>query len=254
MTARPYRLLGASDRAAIQAALTEPLAAWGRTWLGEDSALRLELGADLPADQDADWQVQGAGPNLWLAWEQSLWHDSVLSDAMFPLGGDDQGSAIPGPLTEAVLLACRTDLLQQIWTKVGETGAPAMKNGLHGVNLGPGSGCAFARIVGNGLELSLAFGGALLESLAAPQRPAVKKPALQPRQAGLGVATLRLEVMLGDAEISLVELSSLSVGDVIALDSATRDPLSVHVVGGSRAFQAHLGRNAERKVVQVSGK
>jgi flagellar motor switch protein FliM len=84
-------------------------------------------------------------------------------------------------------------------------------------------------------------------------RPTAKAGPLQPRTAAIGNGTVQLEITLGDAELSLAELASIAVGDVISLDASPRDPISVRTSDGQAAFHAYLGRNTERKVIQVSG-
>jgi len=59
-------------------------------------------------------------------------------------------------------------------------------------------------------------------------------------------------VLLGSAELSLKALMSLSVGDVIELDTSLDSPLTVQVAN-KRQFLARVGKSGKRMGVQVVG-
>jgi flagellar motor switch protein FliM len=64
--------------------------------------------------------------------------------------------------------------------------------------------------------------------------------------------SLPVTVLLGSAELSLKALMSLSVGDVIELDTSLDSPLTVQVAN-KRQFLARVGKSGKRMGVQVVG-
>ncbi len=63
-------------------------------------------------------------------------------------------------------------------------------------------------------------------------------------------ASLPVTVILGSAELTLKNLMSLSVGDVIELDAALDNPLTVQVAN-KKQFQARVGKSGKRMGVQI---
>jgi len=63
-------------------------------------------------------------------------------------------------------------------------------------------------------------------------------------------AKLDVEVRLGEADISLQELATLRVGDVVQLDLSPYDTLPV-TIGGIERFKARPGRRRERSAAQL---
>jgi flagellar motor switch protein FliM len=69
-------------------------------------------------------------------------------------------------------------------------------------------------------------------------------------RAWLGEVPVELQAILGHADFSLDELTSLQVGDVIALERRTHDPVEVRIDG--RAFcRAHAGLAGQRVALEV---
>ena len=61
---------------------------------------------------------------------------------------------------------------------------------------------------------------------------------------------VRLEVVLGHAELSVTELAGLQRGDVVQLDASVHDPLLVSVAGQPSGLQAWLGRVGQQRAVE----
>jgi hypothetical protein len=250
MNVRPFRLVGESDRVALRSALRDSMSAWVQAWFSQAPQVNLEFDSQPETGIARGWLAVGELPDRWIAWRQ----DSALAKAMlrhlFP--GTGAGSSA-GSLGDAVVRDCMADLAGSC---LAAAGMPANSLNCDPTSLpvGYGSGSQFARLTGDSFDQALAFGGAVVEALAAASRPIPAVGSLQARLSAIGAGKVRLEVTLGDAELSLAELASIAVGDVIALDSSPRDPLAVRTGDGQPAFHAHLGRNAERKVLQVSGK
>jgi flagellar motor switch protein FliM len=64
-------------------------------------------------------------------------------------------------------------------------------------------------------------------------------------------ATVPVDAILGRAVLPVSEIARLQVGDVVQLDSVSRDPIIVEVGGLSR-YKAQPGRYGEQSAVQLT--
>jgi flagellar motor switch protein FliM len=65
-------------------------------------------------------------------------------------------------------------------------------------------------------------------------------------------AVIPMKVILGEAELTLKDLMTLKVGDVIELDKSIDSPLVVQV-GNKKQFYARVGRSRKNIGIQISG-
>jgi flagellar motor switch protein FliM len=65
-------------------------------------------------------------------------------------------------------------------------------------------------------------------------------------------AVVPIKVILGNAELTLNDLMTLSVGDVIALDSNIENPMIVQVAN-KKQFYARVGKSRKHLGIQISG-
>jgi flagellar motor switch protein FliM len=83
------------------------------------------------------------------------------------------------------------------------------------------------------------------------ERMAAHQPALVSLDRAAQSARLRLEVMLGDAELELPKVMDLRVGDVLRLSARLHEPLTVSCEGRPFA-RALLGVADGRKAIQFT--
>jgi len=81
---------------------------------------------------------------------------------------------------------------------------------------------------------------------------AVQAPSPALLRARLGDVPIELRAVLGQATFSLDELSSLRVGDVIALDRSAQDPVDL-VVQGRTLFRARAGVAGQWVAIELIG-
>ena len=62
-----------------------------------------------------------------------------------------------------------------------------------------------------------------------------------------------IKAILGNATVSLQDLMSLSIGNVIPLDQSINDPLTVQV-SNKKQFYARVGRSGKKLGIQITGK
>jgi len=87
---------------------------------------------------------------------------------------------------------------------------------------------------------------------AAPRRTTSAVLAGRPASTAFAALPLQLEVVLGQAELSVVELAGLQRGDVVLLDASLHDPLPVSIAGAPAALHAWLGRAGQRRAVEFT--
>lgn len=80
------------------------------------------------------------------------------------------------------------------------------------------------------------------------QDPAARQTALQTMMK----AVVPLRVLLGNADVAMKDLMSLSVGDVIELDNNVADPLVVQVAN-KKQFYARVGKSRKQLGIQICG-
>jgi flagellar motor switch protein FliM len=104
-------------------------------------------------------------------------------------------------------------------------------------------------------RLSLLFALApltVLESLASVAARSVGAVQLEARGRALQSETVVLEAIVGEAEIAVEDLGSLSVGDVIKLNRKIHQPVQVCVRGGGPVCAARLGLSRGRTALQLT--
>lgn len=250
---RPIRFVGVSDQRELERALAKPVADWAKSWFATPPSLSLESRSfsQVAANSEA-WHVRGAMPDSWVAWHAGTSMQTLLR-YLFTDATDDHPK---DGLGESVALECLSDLADRVLDTAGLRSSPAHVPAATRLPIADGSGSQCVRLVGGEAfgEMLLGFGGNVVEILATPTRSTPPPRTLQSRSSALGNSRVTLEVRLGEAELSVAELSTIAVGDVIALDALSHDPLVVRTIDGRVACHAYLGRIAERKIVQVSGR
>jgi Flagellar motor switch protein len=95
----------------------------------------------------------------------------------------------------------------------------------------------------------------LSPALASALMPARKQLSLpehiERRGAAAAAQRIAIEAVLGSAEVSLQELTSLTVGDVIVLSEKLGAPSQVVIRGGEPVAKAALGCVDGRRAIQV---
>jgi hypothetical protein len=256
--ALPFRFVGQTMRRGFEQAVSAPLSAWSEAWFIEPPTAQLKLeDAPWPANSQTQgqWQWAGSAPDAWVAWRQTDAPWSALGRLLF--GAGIGARPTPSPVTEAVLAECMADLAFRV---LQAAGLPPSENapphaGLTSLRHGYGSGAVFGFTGASLPAQALLFGGEVVARLA-PQRtnPARDLPPLTPRAAAIDRATSSVEVVLGEAELSLAQLAGIGRGDVLRLDTRFREPVVVRGDSGAPFARANLGRRDERLAIQFTKK
>lgn len=255
--ARAFRLLGETDHTVFQQTFGRIADDWSREWFAASPVVLFEPDSAAPdvLPDAEEWVVIGRPPECWVAWHlrEGAWRDL----ARWLFNGAPGPSAKPGPLAEAVLRDCLCDLSARVLTDAGFTElweSVSIQAG-SSLRVGYGSGAVFGSLAGDLPRQPLAFGGALVEAIVSTQRtlPALlPAPALVKREASIRNGRTGIEIILGEAELSLAELATISVGDVIRLDALHRHPLRMQTRDGQLVGHIELGTRGEHKAAQFT--
>ncbi len=249
--AQPFRLLGEAGSSALGLELLAEVLDWSATWFAEAPQAELKIEA-APAPLDPDrWTVAGEAPERWVAWQSpgDSWREYIRLLLAAPVAPD----AARTPLIGSLLDDCLSDLATRLLAAAGmatdghRPGTEVQRS----LRTGYGSGAVVARLGGGLPPLRLALGGEIVTALSGRQEPAAADAALTPRKAAIASGSTRLEVILGEAELTLAELANVSPGDVIRLQAAFREPLTVRTSDGRPILHAHLGTRNGRKAIQI---
>ena len=264
MTVQTYKLINRSEISLLLERMTNASQLFvARIAVNEGDAQCTWKALDRPGSVAAhqyEWIVGRRSGEAWLG--MGLTADSVRGFAHTVLG-DTPGAA----LDEGGLIAMR-ELADRFMEELGESliaslrGASVEDQGelrwdrqqpVLGKSI---EGEAYAAIecqLGDRLRLMLVLWPVAVLSclVAAPVTPRDAVP-LEPRKSALQPQKIRLEVIVGEAEMPVHDLTTLKVGDVIKLDRKLEQPLQIQVREGKAVGAVFLGMRNGHAAVQFS--
>jgi hypothetical protein len=262
MSAVPYLLLSDTRRHALAQRIGTALGRWRQSWAGEQTP---QCFVDIPEggiqSSVGGWQdgvCFQAGP-------AQRPHMALLIPTRCLPGIVGMPAERTGPWVRPVekdSLAAQLELeaLRALTTEIlGTSGfdpatlertATSVADTLHELNA---LRYVAARIALGGAKST--FGMLLAPALVSALMPARKQFPLPEHIARRGAAvaaqSIAIDVVLGNAEVSLQELTSLAVGDVIVLSEKLGAPSQVVIKGGAPIAEAALGCLDGRRAIQV---
>jgi hypothetical protein len=246
----PFKLLGASDCAAIAAHAAAASAAWREAWIGANAggapSATSGPAADAPPLDDCLAYATG-GARLYLAHAAAA--RSAVVDALS--GGRSDRVPEAGSIAGGVI----DDALDALAGAIAGGAVARAPEQPPATTWAKGSGAAWLELsIGRATLGWIAEAPLVRDWLAAAgrvPRAAPRVPLTSP-QHGLGRERIEVRVWLGRTELDLGTLHSLATGDVIVLDSRIDEPLGVSVGGRDVAPRAHLGESGGRKAVRLA--
>jgi flagellar motor switch/type III secretory pathway protein FliN len=255
----PYLLLGSSQRAALHDALAVRIARWRERW----STATFTTTISVPETLSSGWSQfthQGGALFSAIADGVALLHVYAMPDFIPILLGVDAHGRGPTVTSHEVADRLRAEMMRSLCT--------TMLQGMSGDRLDFEDGCGarLARLDAarkqRALPVSVSFGPVggrwtvvlhprVVESLAPRRRVASSQP-LERRRLAIAQEQLRVEAVLGEVEVSLAELTSLSCDDVIVLDQALSQPAQLLTETGMRVCGVVLGSDGARLAVRVA--
>jgi hypothetical protein len=261
----PIVLLGDSRRAALLAQIRTVLDSWCAHW---SSTATLRVAFEAPSDVHRKFAESGANSRLRLTRRAATvpallaFFRGDLTTELLEITPCMTALELAAPIT--VLAG---DMAQAVQAQIGQSFServkglftdaevasesrtlrecldePGMRRWIH-LSVAIGSGRPFAWLL-----LHPASVAALV-----PNPSGVSTEALASRRGALGVdAAITLEAVLGDAEVTLVELTALALGDVVVLKQSLSASAQLRTTTGRHVVAAQLGRLGEQRAVTVT--
>jgi flagellar motor switch/type III secretory pathway protein FliN len=257
MPVRPFVLLAGSRLRAIRVRLSTLLEGWCADW-GLDPAMFVvdcQRAWEMPALANWAWQSgYGGGTMAWQAHPAGF--ERQVLDGMF---APDKTDLRPPAIGIAV--AAAQQATQDLAVRVAQRMLPGPE--MAGAPLQPAarcfdyaSGAIVMTVVICGQSMTWLCPHACLSAAEGePGQVGVAEanlPPLSRRQHASGNVALRLTVEAGQADLSVGNLLTLAVGDVIRLNRSIDAPLAVCGPGGQRLFDGHLGKAGDVMALEVA--
>lgn len=241
----PFRLLGAADLARLAEATSPVVGAWAVEWGWSLEDCTLIASDDFSSISD----VSADG---WL--ECSLRDEFVIaigvpSDQRRELLERLLGAPLPpgggaSPLLNVLLHECMADLVARLKVHFGadRDAVVGWKKTISSGLAAYGSGAAYIRGRNNDCLPVIMLGGDAAARFV-PKFTGIGKPAtsLTRREESIDSLPTEIEVILGEADLTLADLTSIAAGDVIRLQTSFCDPVLVRSINGDALFTAYLG-------------
>ncbi len=256
MTHEPVVLLGTSRRQRLTQLLQQAVEEWRQQWSGgSHSAFEVDV-----AEALCRRPTMTAGRTL--AFSAAVGDERLLAITV-PVEAQHELLGVPAPRTvveggSETAIAVVSEALQALCsrlararaTDVNVTPLPAEKLPQTWSQYGL---TVLVKTAGERVLLRARLFPELLQALL-PAQPVKPTEQLVSRKNAIGVETVPVQAWLGQAEVSLSELASLQVGDVILLDANVSGAGHLALPDGRELAQIRLGSAAGKRAVSVVGK
>ena len=256
MTYPPVVLLGTSRRQRLTQLLKQAVEEWRQQWSGDThSAFEVDV-----AEALCRRPAMNAGRTL--AFSAAAGEERLLALAV-PTEAQHELLGIPAPRTVVegggeTATAVVSDALHTLCSRLARAKAkdvkvaslPAEKLpqtwGQYGLTV-------LVKTVGERVLLRARLFPELLQTLLPPSAVKPTDPLISRRDA-IGIEPVPVQAWLGQAEVSLGELASLQIGDVILLEASVSAAGHLALPDGRELAQIRLGSAAGKRAVSVIGK
>jgi hypothetical protein len=258
---QPLLVLGERRRAAVLARLRDGARRWRESWApgaGESFEAQCEtpapggFGGAVAAATTSIWSIERAGQRiavLLLPHSTFAWCVQESGALATETGAEPAAGSIADQIEREVA----ESLLAQL---CADGDAPLVARRAAADTLGEWSRETRAWSLqvrsGTSRSFTLLLDAAHVESLA-PARGVGKGPAPRPRREAIGESALALRAIVGDASMSVSDLASLAIDDVLVLDHRLAEPVTlVARATGAPVAAGNLGRTGARRAIKVA--
>lgn len=249
--ARPFRAFHPNQLEALSTALTQAFADWHAAWgLGApEGAIDCQPATGECVSTGA-WEAAATRGIAIAAWLRALTPlGPRLAARLFSRYGHET------PISTAVVGECARDLFRRLVTEVGlETASSANAPSLHHGACFSGSILA---TVPSPCGCAVLIAGDAVQAWCESKRPALRTATaakarlpLADAVEALACRTVTLQLRLQGCELDLGSIQGLQVGDVVRLQHGLAAPAHLVDAGGTRLFDAYLGRQGTSKAVE----
>lgn len=264
INSREYHLLNKRSLHCIKSTLSQRLVDWSTDWLTNDVDCRIGTVAEVDADKyqeltdSKQLSFYKFYENKWCVFVYGIDFKFQMSRSLFdiqsqlPLDNDKSKNLLDHVVDESI-----SDLSRQLSSDDGFT----MNNNQIGVSIEkipdevsyPGSGCFIADVIINDLKFKVILSSGTAEGCLSVAQPEISNGALQlvDVEKSIDHQPLGYRVGLGGAELTLDELVTLQVGDVLTLDHNINDMLTMRFDESPVSLSGYLGKVGDNKSFRV---
>lgn len=245
------------DKRRFKLHLIDIIQVWSKNWFVSSPSIAVNVLTDEQIARccSGDWLLlEGGRSDDWLAWKVESFTLRTIFDLMFTVKSGFTGN--PTLLTKDILDGCVLDLFTDIHEilEVNTKNSELSQTQLNARRLGYGSGVVVVELNFGMIKQLIACGGGVLTKCKPQTKQDVSAEHLVNRVHVLGKYKTKLDIALGNVELTLGELSTLEVGDVIRLNTNIDFPLDVSASNGASIGKAFLGTLNQQKAIQIVGK
>jgi hypothetical protein len=254
---QPFRLYGDRELNTIRTSLLEIVRAWSCDWCSSTPALGLSFieEAELAATERTAWRYLNQADDVVavrLCAQGMKGIGSLLLDASSLI------SSVSSPLLTEIVNECLDDLLIRV------AGLPEKSNQIYSREqpfdsevLSYGGGGCLVKFENPMPSMWLLIGGEIAQTWvdAEAKVDAIRQQSTQqvtPLSDAMNRGLQSIEVIAGQATLSVGELAQLSIGDVIRLDSASCESVLVQGLDRTPLFKARLCAQDQHKALLIS--
>lgn len=264
MHVTPYKLINTSESARLRQVLTDIAESWGKHWLSETDGLSVQCSAahtgakSRTLDDTDEWREYtspGTGSLYIATSSETLQRFAVLTFGA-AVNHFDPSSSGPSHLLGGVFDKALSNLASRLCNAAmkDRSALPvARKAPPPAVTWTRGSAAAWVKWPLGSDWMDVVLSGSLIRDLLAgsSKSRANGEPLTRVRDC-IETQAVTLQAWVGEVEIRLGLLHSLSPGDVIRLDASVHEPLQLSLSGVSTPVRAFLGSLGGRKALQVT--
>jgi flagellar motor switch/type III secretory pathway protein FliN len=259
MNVRPFRLYGRGELDMLRTRIDDALRNWSRQWFDADLSFNSRVcNAAEAGSSGLSWHRATLNQEH-LHYAASLHFARHLAQQQGWSGGSKAASASWESAVAEAVATVPVHVLKYHDIDVHLLDISQIASQTSPAQWAPewevfGSGVVIYEASFGGETLSLALAADAAEKLLAQKREEADKIALSERDSCIDQGRLHIEVVAGEAEISVSDLVQLGAGQVIVLDTAAGAPLKVRRAEDGRDMgKAYLAVNAGCKAIQLSG-
>lgn len=256
MDAVPYSLVKGRDLEALRALVQQSADRWTAAW---GTATSCEVMCERApewrhADAPGHWNILNqAGDRMqWLHWSPAALEE--LQHCLFSGSQSRTNRCAP---SASVAMDVARDALHDLCTALqaiiggGAPDSPSAASRVPQSAWRRGSGAVIVVLAMGNFKLHCLLNHAAVTHVL--QSPAWQKQGLAPTNLNriFGQEPIRLTVRLGNADLTLAQLSTLAKDDVILVSSPVNQPLAVYAPDGSVVCQCHLGRKNGKAAIET---
>ena len=249
MAVQPFLLINHTERVSVVANVQKALHVWEEEWFAASARLTVVLvdGSDVREHTWKSYKTTGRA-SVSISMPED-WHRGATSWITGNAGVVEKDGEVAAVVMNQLLRSLAAALLGTM----GDKALPIIEVEAPADHSFTAAGGVFVQCrAETGIEFRLWLSPDVVEDWVAHIGvPNAHRISLMPARQAIAERTVSVEAILGEAELTLDELQTLGIGDVIRLDRRLDEPLTVRI-SSAVACAGFLGTAGEQKAVQLT--